>query len=221
MLTTEIDSHLSWPDWQELFVPAEVGEVRGELRAAVERAHGSAEGVRRLDADEARERREAEAAVQRAAEAGEPLPEVVLTDWTAERLRREGLHEVHRKQLQAAHQRHREIVQAHRPARVARIAEEVEKRRAVAQEALAAAEGPILAFAELNAELDVLTPQPEFHPADFIEAAKEQMPPQVHAYAHRKAAELAEEAKEAHRQDRNRRRAAPRGLELIAGALRP
>ncbi len=208
------------PGWHSMGTPEQVSEEWEAVEVGREALEQSTADVRALDGDQHQEGARYAAAVEEAVTAGQSVPAPVRTDWEAERVRRETTDRVRQQQLRAARRRYDELVEEALPAWRERVAEEVERRREEARQALASAEGPVSDFVSAAVALDSMTERPDFEPRDYVEQAKAQIDPRMHAsYAHIKAAQLAQEAREAYEEDRRRVGRARHALDLIREAL--
>ncbi len=147
------------PGWHSTMTPPEVAELWEAVLGAVAAVEESSAAVKRLGADEAAERRGYDAEVARAVRAGDPVPEPgAVTDWTAERVKREAVDRVRQQQVADARRAYDEAVREALPSWKATVERELPKLRAAAEKVvrearpavseLAAAHGVLAAMAE-------------------------------------------------------------------------
>ncbi|MGY1640056.1 hypothetical protein ACI782_02850 [Geodermatophilus sp. SYSU D00703] len=153
------------PGWHATMTPPEVAERWEALLAAVEAVEESSASVKALGADEAAERRRYDAAVARAVRAGDPVPEPgAVTDWRAERTKREAVDRVRQQQAADARREYdaavrealpswRAAVEAELP-KLTAAAEQVVERMRPAVSKLAAAHDVLAAMAEDSVPTD-------------------------------------------------------------------
>ncbi|NYJ06592.1 hypothetical protein [Petropleomorpha daqingensis] len=216
--SNEAAAYSSRPAWHEHGTPQPVASAWEAVEDAATAERASCTAVRSIESDRRAERQLAELAVDNAIEAGEEPPALTITDWSAERVRREAIDAARQRALRAAREEYDAVVEAELPAWRAALADEAAQRLGTARAAYSSADEPIRAYLEAASALLAMDPPAEPSPADYFRKPAHETEVELFA-ARAEAEDRAEAARTEIRHERSRITAGRDALGAIAEAL--